>query len=172
VIDEMKRLGLAEDVMAIGDAGTEGDIGRGTGMILHMQDGFSPCIQGYTIEGAFNRSLDIDRVANVLAIIGAVELNDKEGWCLLDGMRIFKEGVLIAKGSSPEDVREKVEKVRKAVVKAMECVGCGVCVARCDQGALSLQKDRIRVATSKCKHCGSCIEPCPAISFGDSAFEF
>ena len=172
VRDEIKRLGSVEDVMAIRDAGTEDDNGRGTGMILHMQNGFSPCIQGYTIEGAFNRSLDIERVANVLAIIGAVELNDKEGWCLLDGMRIFKEGVLIAKGSSPEDVREKVEKVRKAVVKAMECVGCGVCVARCDQGALSLQKDRIRVATSKCKHCGSCIEPCPAISFGDSAFEF
>jgi phosphoadenosine phosphosulfate reductase len=172
VRDEIKKLGFEEDIIAIGDAGAEGGNGRGTGLVLHMQNGFSPCIQGYTIEGAFSRSLDIDRVSNVLTIIGAVESNDEEGWCLIDGLRVFKEGVLIARGSSPEDVRERVEKVRKAVVKAMECVGCGVCVARCDQGALSLQKDRIRVATSKCKHCGSCIEPCPAISFGDSAFEF
>jgi phosphoadenosine phosphosulfate reductase len=147
-------------------------IERGKGLTLHMQEGFSPCVYGYSIEGAFDRQLDFERVSDLLSIVGVVESNVEEGWCMVSDIRVFREGVLIAKGGDPQKLKDKIEKVRRAVVKAMECVGCGVCVARCDQGALMLQKDRIRVITTKCKHCGRCIEPCPAVSFGDSAFEF
>jgi phosphoadenosine phosphosulfate reductase len=84
----------------------------------------------------------------------------------------MKEGAIIAKGKSPDEIKENVERVRQAVVKAMECVGCGVCIARCNKGALMLEQGHIRILPDRCIHCGDCIEPCPALSFGDSAFEF
>ena len=35
------------------------------------------------------------------------------------------------------------------MVKAEECVGCGVCVARCKEGALMLDRDRVHVDSRK-----------------------
>ncbi len=39
---------------------------------------------GYSIEGAFNRELDLKRVANVLNMVGEVTINEEEGWCSID----------------------------------------------------------------------------------------
>ncbi|MDD1746247.1 MAG: phosphoadenosine phosphosulfate reductase family protein [Methanomassiliicoccales archaeon] len=138
---------------------------------LRMQEGMSPCIMGYSVEGAFNRELDLKRVANILCQLGEVEMDDQEGWCKVLEVRIFDNGALVAKGRDPEQIRKNVEKVRRAVVKAEECVGCGVCIARCHEGALIMEQDRVLVETAKCIHCGICTEPCPAISFGDASFE-
>lgn len=139
---------------------------------LRMQDGFSPCTQGYSIEGAFSRDLDLDRVSNVLNMLGPVERGMDEGWCSVGEVTLFREGALMAKGADQERIGKEVERVRRAVVKAEECVGCGVCIARCKEGALGLSQGRIRVEASRCIHCGECFEPCPAISFGDVAFDF
>jgi len=136
-----------------------------------LQDGASPCISGYSIEGAFNHPIGLRHVAEILNIEGPVELNEEEGWCFVLGVRVFEEGAIIAKGSDTVQIRKNVERVRRTVVKAEECVGCGVCIARCDEGALTLNEDRLHIAAEKCVHCGRCAEPCPAISFGDSAFE-
>ena len=138
---------------------------------LRMQDGFSPCVMGFSIEGAFNRELDLDRVSNVLCQLGEVEVDGQEGWCKVLGVMIFDNGGLVAKGREPDQIRKNVERVRRAVVKAEECVGCGVCIARCDEGALTMERDKVLVVTARCIHCGRCTEPCPAISFGDTSFE-
>jgi phosphoadenosine phosphosulfate reductase len=139
---------------------------------LRMQDGFSPCTLGFSIEGAFSRDLDLEQVSSVLNMLGEVENGTVDGWCAVGNVTVFREGALIAKGPDQEEIRKKVEKVRRAVVKAEECVGCGVCIARCKEGALLLTQGRIRVDANRCIHCGRCFEPCPAISFGDAAFDF
>ncbi len=139
---------------------------------LRMQEGFSPCTLGFSIEGAFSRDLDIERVASVLNMVGAVDVGSDEGWCSVGNVTVFREGALIAKGDDQEKIRKNVEKVRRAVVKAEECVGCGVCIARCKEGALLLTQGRVRVNAERCTHCGGCMEPCPSISFGDAAFDF
>jgi phosphoadenosine phosphosulfate reductase len=138
---------------------------------LRMQEGMSPCVMGFSVEGAFNRELDLGRVANVLSQLGEVESNQEEGWCKVLDVRTFENGALVAKGRDPDQIRKNVEKVRRAVVKAEECVGCGVCIARCDEGALTMERDKVLVMIAKCIHCGRCTEPCPAISFGDTSFE-
>jgi phosphoadenosine phosphosulfate reductase len=146
---------------------------RGEGNLrLVLQKGVSPCIMGYSIEGAFDRPLDLKRVANVLNMVGGTHMNEAEGWVDVDGVTVFEEGALIAKGPNPDELKEKVERVRRTVVKAEECVGCGVCTGRCSEGALRLELGRIHVEVGKCIHCGRCVEPCPAITFGDNAFDF
>ncbi len=138
---------------------------------LHLQEGFSPCIMGFSVEGAFNRSFDLKRASEVLSMLGSVQSNMEEGWLLVDDVRVFQDGILVAKGLTPELIKKNVERVRRAMVKAEECVGCGVCIARCNEGALTLEQGRIHVIAERCVHCGGCIEPCPAISFGEAAFE-
>ena len=64
-----------------------------------MQDGFSPCVLGFSIEGAFSREIDLLRSANLLNMVGEVTINEEEGWCSIDGVTLFDEGALIAKGN-------------------------------------------------------------------------
>jgi phosphoadenosine phosphosulfate reductase len=139
---------------------------------LFLQKGVSPCTMGFSIEGAFDRPLHLDRLTNVLNMIGQVVVNEEEGWVAVDGVTVFDEGVLTAKDTDAEMLQKKVERVRRTVVKAEECVGCGVCTGRCSEGALRLELGRVRVDVELCVHCGRCIDPCPAITFGDSAFDF
>lgn len=139
---------------------------------LHLAKGVSPCTMGYSIEGAFSHPLDLERLASVLNIVGEAVLNAEEGWCAVDGVTVFEEGALIGKDRDAERLKEKVEKVRRAAVKAEECVGCGVCAARCKEGALRLERGKVWIDAARCAHCGRCAEPCPAVTFGDSAFDF
>lgn len=139
---------------------------------LFIQKGVSPCTMGYSIEGAFDRALHLDRVANLMNMAGEVTVSEDEGWAAVDGITVFDEGALMGKNADAEKLKEKVERVRRTVVKAEECVGCGVCTGRCSEGALRLELGRIHVEVGKCVHCGRCVEPCPAITFGDNAFDF
>ena len=140
---------------------------------LFLAKGVSPCVMGFSIEGAFSKSLDLDRVANILNIIGPVKSSASEGWCAVDDITIFEEGALVARGPDAKGLKEKVEKIRRAVVKAEECVGCGVCIARCCEGALRIELGKIVIDDTACVHCGHCAEPCPAVTFGDSTvFDF
>jgi phosphoadenosine phosphosulfate reductase len=166
IIQEVDRAGFS--VRASRDA----EEGSAENLKLFLQGGVSPCTMGYSIEGAFNRPLHLDRVANVLNMLGEVTVNEEEGWVMVDNVTIFDAGALIAKDADAEKLKEKVEGVRRTVVKAEECVGCGVCTGRCIEGALSLVLGRVHVNVASCIHCGRCMEPCPAITFGDSAFDF
>jgi phosphoadenosine phosphosulfate reductase len=173
IIDELKRLGK-EDALRQQHDTNEAERLRATqrGLTLIMQEGYSPCIKGYSAEGIFNKPLNFVAVCNLLNIVGEVDIDSEGNFCRVNDVIVMKEGAIIAKGQSPDEIKENVEKVRQAVVKAMECVGCGVCIARCNKGALMLEQDHIRILPDRCVHCGNCIEPCPALSFGDSAFEF
>ncbi|MDH7508502.1 MAG: phosphoadenosine phosphosulfate reductase family protein [Methanomassiliicoccales archaeon] len=173
IVDELKRLGK-DDALRHRHEFDEIDRVRAPqrGLTLIMQEGFSPCIKGYSAEGVFNKPLNFMEVCNLLNIVGEVEVDSGGNFCRVNDVIVTKEGAIIAKGHSPDVIKENVEKVRQAVVKAMECVGCGVCIARCTKGALMLEQDHIRILPHRCVHCGKCIEPCPALSFGDSAFDF
>ncbi|MEM2943608.1 MAG: phosphoadenosine phosphosulfate reductase family protein [Methanomassiliicoccales archaeon] len=172
IIEELDKAGKGYvlDHSSIKDVDT---IRKGErGLTLILQKGYSPCVKGFSVEGLFSKTLDFEKVCNSLNMVGEVTIDPRSGYCQVKDIIITKEGALIAKGETPQEIEKNVERVRQAVVKAMECVGCGVCIARCERGALTLEQDHIRIVPDRCSHCGKCIEPCPVLSFGNSAFEF
>ena len=44
------------------------------------------------------------------------------------------------------------------------CVGCGLCVRACEDDALELVDDKIRVYRDRCIGCGACVRVCPTDS--------
>jgi len=52
---------------------------------------------------------------------------------------------------------------RKLLINRL-CIGCGACVERCDQGALSLVDGKSQVDRDKCILCGYCVETCPVFA--------
>ena len=163
--EELDRIGVSIK----SDKSVKTDIPQN--LSLTLQEGVSPCTLGYSIEGAFNKPLNLQRTASLLSIIGEVEINEEEGWCAVSNVTIFEEGALIAKDKEEKLLREKVERIRKVVTKAAECVGCGVCIGKCTQGALRLDEGKIIIGEG-CIHCGKCLEPCPALTFSETAYEF
>ena len=42
-----------------------------------------------------------------------------------------------------------------------DCIGCGVCVKACRQGALTMEDGKIVLDKEKCNFCGRCFKACP-----------
>ncbi len=47
------------------------------------------------------------------------------------------------------------------VVSDDECNGCGLCKRACDEEAISLEGDFVKILEYKCLYCGQCISRCP-----------
>ncbi|MDO9536692.1 MAG: phosphoadenosine phosphosulfate reductase family protein [Thermoplasmata archaeon] len=72
---------------------------------------------------------------------------------------------------SPED-QERIERFskisgdeREIRMKALHCMGCGICISLCEFGALHIEGQRIEIDPEKCTGCGRCLHPCVVIDF-------
>jgi phosphoadenosine phosphosulfate reductase len=52
-------------------------------------------------------------------------------------------------------------------VRAMGCVGCGVCLGRCPKGAVTLVNGKAAINIEICESCGLCSDKCPVTDFVD-----
>lgn len=132
--------------------------------------GYSPCVEGLSMEGIFSKPLDMTRVTNMLSIIGSVARSPDNRIAEVRGITVFAEGPVMVKAKDEEQLREKSSKLKEVVFRAMNCAGCGICVARCKLGALSLD-GRATVDETKCNHCGACLGPCPVVRFVDEELD-
>ena len=134
---------------------------------LRVASGYRPCTDGgLSAEGVFSRKLDLERVQNLLNIIGPVEYHKEENIAKTGEVIVFGEGAVTIKDkdeAAMSDLRKRLEQI---VIQAMLCVGCGVCTGRCKNGALSVI-DRIVLDPDLCTHCGECLGPCPVMRFGE-----
>ena len=62
----------------------------------------------------------------------------------------------------------------KQSLQNMQCVGCGLCAARCDPGALYMENGKVHIHEDDCIFCKDCFGPCPSVDFirdNDGEFE-
>jgi phosphoadenosine phosphosulfate reductase len=131
---------------------------------LRSTSGYSPCVEGLSMEGVFSKALPMDRVANMLNIIGPVTTSPDGNIAEVHSITVFGEGPVMIKAKDEEELRKKASQLREVVFRAVECASCGICVARCERGALKLD-GMVVIDPEKCDHCGGCLGPCPAVRF-------
>lgn len=133
-------------------------------------EGYSPCVQGLSMEGVFSRKLDMARVANMLNILGEVVVSPDGTIAELKGCTLFEEGPVMIRGSTERELRQTAARLREVVFRAMNCAGCGICPSRCKNGALRLE-GRVVLDPDLCTHCGACLGPCPVVEFKDEELD-
>ncbi|NJE04837.1 4Fe-4S dicluster domain-containing protein [Thermococcus sp. M36] len=104
----------------------------------------------------FNTVVNLKRIKEVAPILGEVE----------EGENYIRAGDVTFKpdGAYTGDSREAVQ-AYYLVKRAYECVGCGVCVGKCPEGALSIdpKSRKIVVDPVLCTHCRECMDVCPLL---------
>jgi phosphoadenosine phosphosulfate reductase len=126
--------------------------------------GYNPCVEGLSMEGVFSKPLPMERVANLLEIVGRVNTSPDGSIAEVKSITVFREGPVMIRAKDEEELREKAEMIREIVFRAVECAGCGICTGRCPNGALNLD-GLVTIDPNKCDHCGRCLGPCPAVRF-------
>jgi len=64
----------------------------------------------------------------------------------------------------PKEIQESLSKRRRHLHIDWWCEGCGKCVQRCKQGALSLVDKKAKVNEDKCVLCSYCASVCPVFA--------
>ncbi|WP_456422608.1 phosphoadenosine phosphosulfate reductase domain-containing protein [Thermococcus sp.] len=106
----------------------------------------------------FNTVLNKRRLLEVAPILGEVKV---EGDVIRAGTVELITGTRVAKAPNEGEALATYYLVKRAY----ECVGCGVCVGKCPENALSIDERsrKIVVDWSLCTHCRECMEVCPLL---------
>ena len=97
-------------------------------LTIKVQDGFSPCTMGYSIEAALSRPIDLEKVLPFCHAMAWVPEMDPDGEFISAGFTtIYREGSIIAKANVENDARTHVDHAFQVIVRAEQCVGCGLC---------------------------------------------
>ena len=104
----------------------------------------------------FNTRINLKRIGEVAPILGEVERG--ENYIKAGSVKFTDEA---AYTENPKEARQAYYLVKRAY----ECVGCGVCVGRCPEGAISIdpKSRKIVVDYAGCTHCRECMDVCPLL---------
>jgi len=137
---------------------------------FHGTEAYSPCVEGISMEGVFTQSLDMKRVGNLLNAIGDVTISPDGRIAEVEKITVFSEGPVMIKARNEQELKAKAAMLKETILRAMECAGCGICVARCPKDALALD-GRVSIVEKLCDHCGSCFGPCPVVQFREDQLD-
>ena len=134
---------------------------------IKVQEGYSPCVIGYSIEAALSRSIDLRKLKPFTHAITWVPELDEENNILNAGyVTFYGDGSIISKANVEMDARAQMDQSFQLVVRSEQCVGCGLCASRCKPGALYMKDGRIQIKENDCIFCKDCFGYCPAVKFG------
>lgn len=141
---------------------------------IKVQDGFSPCTMGYSVEAALSRPIDLEKVKPFCHALAWIIEEDPDGEYIKAGFTtIYREGSIIAKANVENDARQHIDHAFQVIVRAEQCVGCGLCAARCDPKALYMEDGKVKIHEDDCVFCRDCFGPCPSVDFArDDQGEF
>ncbi|MBE6525015.1 MAG: 3'-phosphoadenosine 5'-phosphosulfate sulfotransferase [Thermoplasmata archaeon] len=135
-------------------------------LYMKVQEGFSPCVIGFSVEAAVSKHIDIERLEGFGHILGSkVKLDESGEWLSIDNITVYREGSIISKANVERDARSNIDKLFELIVRSEQCVGCSLCVARCEQKALYMKDGRVEINPDECIRCKDCLGPCPAVNF-------
>lgn len=66
-----------------------------------------------------------------------------------------------SKVKTPKKILDKINNTKKQLHIASWCTGCGACIKRCQQNALTLTNNKVTVNNKQCILCGYCSTVCP-----------
>ena len=137
-----------------------------------MQDGYSPCTLGYSIEAALSRPIDLKKLEPFAHALGwVVQFNEAEDSLTANYVTFYGAGSIVSKAFVENDARNQMDHASQLIARAFNCVGCGLCAARCDSHALYMEDGKVRIHEDECIFCMHCYGPCPAVNFAPAAKE-
>jgi len=136
---------------------------------FHLAEGINPCQDGsFSIEGRIEGYLQARYIINQLGIIGAVKYSQELGIISLRtdefSLNIFSDGTITIRGSK-EGLEENKELILALIMRATDCIGCGICIPSCSESALSIQDKKIWINTESCLGCKACLKICPVVKY-------
>ena len=139
---------------------------------VKVQDGYSPCTMGYSIEAALSRPIDLKVLEPYSHAMSWVPmLNEQEGTLVANFTTFYAEGSIITKAYVEKDAEANMDHAVQIIARAFNCVGCGLCAARCTEHALYMEDGKVHIHGDQCVFCMQCYGPCPAVNFAPAAKE-
>ncbi|MFQ5910172.1 MAG: phosphoadenosine phosphosulfate reductase family protein [Thermoplasmata archaeon] len=137
---------------------------------LQVSDTHIPCTLGVRTEGFFMGKLDMERVTNMLTILGEVDYDADVEAAQLERFVVFKEGLVIIRAESEDGLASQAKDLERVIKKAENCVACGVCLGLCENDAIII-KEQAWIVEENCERCKKCLYPCSAADF-EGEFRF
>lgn len=132
---------------------------------MKIQEGYSLCVLGYSVEAALTRPVDIERLTEFAKILDKdVKLEDGV-YVSIGDLTVYAEGVMISKGRDLKEVKKSIGTVFEILIKSEERCGCSQCTSRCPTGAITLVDGKMKMDQSKCISCRKCLYPCPSVKY-------
>lgn len=145
------------------------DTGDGP-VAVKVQDGYSPCTMGYSIEAALSRPIDLKVLEPFAHAMGwVIKLDEENNQLFANFTTFYGEGAIITKSNVEDDAKRNMDRAVQIIARAFNCVGCGLCAARCDEHALYMENGKVRIRGDDCIFCMKCYGPCPAVNFAPAA---
>ncbi|MCL7476450.1 MAG: phosphoadenosine phosphosulfate reductase family protein [ANME-2 cluster archaeon] len=138
-------------------------------MEFSMVSGYRPCkAGGVSAEGSFGVPLNLEVIedSGMLMVLGDVHSMDgvvtsSQGE---DTVQVFASGTMTARSDTDPAARRLMGRAESSIRRALECTGCGLCVAKCEVRAVQVKDGRAMV-NEKCTHCGLCLTACPVVRY-------
>lgn len=144
---------------------------------ISFSSAMSPCVGPVILKGEIKRSeaFDLTHLTNLLRPYGKTSLKETAGIILFKhsgvNFKLFKNGRFYINLESSEDkFQELAILILMAIIRGLDCTGCGACVGTCLSHALSIVDHKIWI-DENCTGCLDCYHVCPMLTFGHSHLE-